>query len=174
MPGAAILVDTVSHGKLTMNANGSFTYTPNEHFNGKDSFTYKASDGELESNLAVVEITVTPVNDWVIANDDAYETLTDVTLVVDAEEGVLANDVLLDPNETVSIEIRRAPESGTLVMNNDGSFSFVPKQGFMGRVTFEYRVHSEQKAGEWYDDATVTIWVKPHRAIYLPLMFVNR
>ncbi len=64
---SAILVDTVSNGTLTPNANGSFTYIPDEYFNGMDSFTYKASDGELESELAVVTITVIPVNDWPIA-----------------------------------------------------------------------------------------------------------
>jgi len=167
----AVLVDDVSYGELTLNEDGSFTYTPDAHFNGKDSFTYKASDGELLSNLAVVEITVTPVNDWVIANDDAYDTLMNVNLVVEADEGILVNDVLLDPNETVSIDILRAPESGTLVMNNDGSFTYVPKEGFWGTVTFEYRVRSEQKAGEYYDDATVTILVKPHGLIYFPIIF---
>jgi len=170
----AILVDDVSHGELILNANGSFTYTPDAYFNGKDSFTYQASDGVLLSTLAVVEITVTPVNDWVIANDDTYETLVNVSLVVGAEEGLLANDVLLDPNETVSIEIRRAPENGTLVINNDGSFTYVPIHGFWGTVTFEYRVHSIQKmtsqGGEFYDDATVTILVKPLAVIYLPII----
>ena len=34
-----------SHGTLTLNANGSFTYTPAANYNGTDSFTYRASDG---------------------------------------------------------------------------------------------------------------------------------
>lgn len=59
----AILVTTTTHGTLTLNANGSFTYTPNGNFNGSDSFTYKANDGSLDSNVATVTITVTPVND---------------------------------------------------------------------------------------------------------------
>ncbi len=94
-----------------------------------------------------------------------------LSLVVDAEEGVLANDVLLNPEETVSIEILRAPENGTLDMNDDGSFTFVPKKDFWGKVTFEYRVHLMKKDGEFYDDATVTIFVKPLVAIYLPIVF---
>jgi hypothetical protein len=39
---------------LNFNADGSFSYTPNPNFNGTDSFTYKASDGNLASNTATV------------------------------------------------------------------------------------------------------------------------
>lgn len=51
--------------------------------------------------------------------------------------------------------------------------SFVPKEGFWGIVTFDYRVHSFQKSGEWFgiNFQTVTILVKPLVAIYLPLIF---
>ena len=167
----AILVDTVTNGTLTLNADGSFTYTPDEYFNGTDSFTYKAKDAVLESELAVVTITVTPVNDWPIANDDYYETLTGVDLVKDAVEGILANDVLLDPDEEVSIQILDAPQHGTLSMNNDGSFTYTPDAGFMGTDTFHYLVLSVRGKGEWSDDAMVTIMVKPYMGIYLPLIF---
>ena len=44
-PLTAILVTGVSHGTLTLNANGSFTYTPNAGYSGPDTFTYKANDG---------------------------------------------------------------------------------------------------------------------------------
>ena len=47
-PLTAVLVSGPSHGTLTLNANGSFTYTPNANFNGTDSFTYRASDGTLD------------------------------------------------------------------------------------------------------------------------------
>jgi VCBS repeat-containing protein len=52
-----------SHGSLTLNANGSFSYTPAANYNGTDSFTYRASDGTLTSNLATVTITLSAVND---------------------------------------------------------------------------------------------------------------
>ena len=55
---------------MTLNANGSYTYDPNGAFdylddteNATDSFTYKASDGTALSNLAIVTITITGVND---------------------------------------------------------------------------------------------------------------
>jgi VCBS repeat-containing protein len=166
---SAILVDTVSNGSLTLNADGSFTYEPDEYFNGTDSFTYKASDGLLESDLAVVTITVTPVNDWPIANDDFYETVTGVLLDV-AAPGVLANDVLLDPDEEVSIQILDEPQHGTLSMNDDGSFTYTPNAGFMGTDTFRYQVNSVQLHAEWSDEALVTIVVKPFMSLFLPII----
>jgi VCBS repeat-containing protein len=62
-PLSAVLVSGPSHGTLTLNPDGSFTYTPATNDNGPDSFTYRASDGSLASNLATVAITVTTVND---------------------------------------------------------------------------------------------------------------
>jgi VCBS repeat-containing protein len=47
-----------SHGTVTLNANGSFTYTPAAGFNGTDSFSYRASDGTAQSNTATVTITI--------------------------------------------------------------------------------------------------------------------
>jgi VCBS repeat-containing protein len=58
-----LLVSGPSHGTLALNANGSFSYTPANNFNGSDSFTYRASDGSLASNPASVTITVTAAND---------------------------------------------------------------------------------------------------------------
>jgi VCBS repeat-containing protein len=63
-PLTAILVSGPAHGSVALNANGSFTYTPNANYNGSDSFTYKANDGIDNSNAAAaVSITVNPVND---------------------------------------------------------------------------------------------------------------
>ena len=54
----AQLVSGPSHGSLTLNANGSFSYTPAANFVGNDSFTYTASNGTENSNIATVGITV--------------------------------------------------------------------------------------------------------------------
>jgi VCBS repeat-containing protein len=63
----AVLVAGPSHGTLALNADGSFTYTPSANANGSDSFTYKVNDGTLDSNVALVTITVNAVQDPPVA-----------------------------------------------------------------------------------------------------------
>ena len=46
----------MSHGTLTLNADGGFTYTPNAGFSGPDSFTYHANDGTADSNIVTVSL----------------------------------------------------------------------------------------------------------------------
>jgi VCBS repeat-containing protein len=74
------LVSGPAHGSLTLNANGFYTYTPDANYSGPDSFTYKVNDGELDSNVARVEIEVTAVNDPAVATDVSTETAEDTVL----------------------------------------------------------------------------------------------
>ena len=73
----AILVSGPAHGSLTLNADGSFTYTPAANYNGPDSFTYKANDGQADSNVATVSITVGAVNDAPVADADSIAATED-------------------------------------------------------------------------------------------------
>ena len=59
----AVLIGTASSGTLEFNTDGTFTYTPNAHFNGTDRFTYRASDGTGHSRTVTATITVHPVPD---------------------------------------------------------------------------------------------------------------
>jgi Ca2+-binding RTX toxin-like protein len=54
----AILVANAAHGLATLNSDGSFTYAPAAHFTGEDSFTYRATDGQFQSNIVPVYINV--------------------------------------------------------------------------------------------------------------------
>jgi VCBS repeat-containing protein len=58
-PLTAVLDSGPAHGTLVLNADGSFTYTPAPGFLGADSFAYRATDGQAESSVATVRITVT-------------------------------------------------------------------------------------------------------------------
>ncbi len=73
----AILGSGPSHGTLTLNADGSFTYNPNSNFNGSDSFTYKANDGTANGNVATVDITVNAVNDAPVVSLDGSASTTE-------------------------------------------------------------------------------------------------
>src|SRR5439155_22043274 len=98
-----IMVSNPTHGTLTLNTNGSFTYTPAANYNGPDSFTYKAQDpSNALSNLATVSLTIIPVNHAPVAVNDSYSTNEDTALTV-AAPGVLANDSDVDGNALTAI-----------------------------------------------------------------------
>lgn len=73
------------HGNLAVNLNGSFTYTPEPGFGGTDRFTYKASDGTSDSDIAAVDIDV--LFDWqnpthaIDINGDGFASPIDALLV---------------------------------------------------------------------------------------------
>jgi VCBS repeat-containing protein len=136
----AVLVSGTTHGTLTLNANGSFTYTPTAGFNGSDQFTYKANDGALDSNVATVTITVATVNDAPVAVNDTYSTDEDVALIRSATQGVLANDT--DPeNNPLTAVLVSGPAHGTLTLNADGSFTYTPAANYNGPDSFTYKAN---------------------------------
>ena len=131
----AILVTGPSDGTLTLNADGSFDYTPDADFSGPDSFTYTAKDGFLDSNIATVTITVDPVNDPPVANDDAATTDEDTAVTVD----VLANDVDVDGDALIVSGVT-IPANGTAVINPDSTVTYTPDQNYNGTDSFAYTV----------------------------------
>jgi VCBS repeat-containing protein len=153
-PLTSVLVSGPAHGTLALNPDGSFTYTPAENFCGEDSFTYKAYDGALYSNVATVRITVTCVNDAPVAQDDTYTTNEDTSLVVSAP-GVLGNDYDVDGDPLTAVLVS-GPAHGTLILNPDGSFTYTPAENFCGEDSFTYKAYD----GELYSNvATVRITV---------------
>jgi uncharacterized repeat protein (TIGR01451 family) len=155
-PLTAVLVSDVSNGTLTLNSNGSFTYTPDLDFTGTDSFTYRAYDGSDYSNVATVTITAGPANDPPVANDDAYAVDEDDLLNV-AAPGVLGNDMDLD-NDSLTAVVVSDVSNGTLVLNGDGSFTYTPDADFSGMDSFTYQAYD---GTDYSNVATVTIMVNP-------------
>jgi VCBS repeat-containing protein len=157
----AFIVTQTTNGTLTFVNDGSFSYQPNNGFTGTDSFTYKVSDGELDSNTATVTLTVYNANTNIPPNalDDDYAMATNSELTVDAESGVLANDTDLNDADTLTAEIGTMPLQGTLVFNTDGSFTYTPEEDFVGIVEFTYTALDNNGARSGV--ATVQIDVKP-------------
>jgi|GEM_PF-2110462 VCBS repeat-containing protein len=138
-PLTAILVSNPSHGSLTLNSNGSFTYTPAVNYSGSDSFTYKANNGSLDSNVATASLTVTFVNQPPVAVNDSYSTSQNTALTV-AAPGVLANDT--DPDSPIITAILvSGPAHGTLTLNSDGSFTYTPNLNYSGPDSFTYKAN---------------------------------
>ncbi|WEG13455.1 Ig-like domain-containing protein [Pullulanibacillus sp. KACC 23026] len=153
----AILVSGPSHGTLSLNANGTFSYIPGANYNGKDTFTYKANDGELNSDVQTVTINVKPVNDAPVAKADSYTVNEDETLNVKSDSSILANDTDVDGDSLTAIKVN-GPSHGTLTFNTDGTFSYTPSANYNGNDSFTYKAFD----GNLYsEEQTVTIDVKP-------------
>ena len=161
----AVLVTGPSDGAVTLQSDGSFTYTPDANFNGDDSFTYRASDGTLTSDAATVRLHIDPVDDQPVATPDDYSTPEDTTLQVDAP-GVLANDSDVD-GDTLTAHLEDGPGHGTLTLDGEGGFTYVPNTGFVGTDSFTYRARTGETGT---DPVTVTLHVTPvnHAPVAVP------
>ena len=111
----AVLVSGPANGSLTLNANGSFVYTPNTHWNGTDSFTYRANDGTVSSNLATVTVTVKPVNDAPTVTNLHGDSLTYSegagSVVIDQGGDALVNDIDSNDFDTGTLTVSFAAGS---------------------------------------------------------------
>ncbi|MEE8450746.1 MAG: Ig-like domain-containing protein, partial [Thermoguttaceae bacterium] len=153
-PLLALLVDDVQHGELVLGNDGSLTYTPDDGYYGTDTFTYRAHDGGLHSEIATVTITVNRTFTAPDVEDDHYTTEENTTLAI-AAAGILANDSDAD-GDSLSAVLVDGPAHGQLDLAADGSFVYTPDDGFLGVDRFTYRATDGQVAS---DLAEVTIGV---------------
>ena len=143
-----------ANGSVLYNNDGTFTYTPNTNFNGIDTFTYWAEDTAGDSSSAVVTITVAPIDDAPIAGDDFMFTPEDTPAT---SLNVLANDV--DPDGGVLVVgSYNQPANGSILYNNDGTFTYTPNTNFNGVDTFTYTVSD---LGGGVDIGIVSVNVAP-------------
>jgi hypothetical protein len=137
-PLSTIMVSGALHGRVELNGDGSFSYTPDEGFFGQDQFSYHASDGELISEVVPVLITVQETNQPPEVEDDRFSSAAEVLLEVPAP-GILGNDS--DPDsEALTVQLETGPAFGELDLQVDGSFEYQPDPGFVGQDQFTYRV----------------------------------
>jgi len=157
-PLTSALVSGVNNGSLTLNADGSFSYTPNTGYTGSDSFTYKASDGSAQSADTTVTITVNAVggNNSPVATGDSYTVDQDTTLTVNAP-GVLSNDSDPDAEDSITAVQDSSAGNGIAVLNADGSFSYTPNAAYSGTDSFTY--HAVDNSDADSNQVTVTITV---------------
>jgi len=138
---------TTAGGSVTMNADGSFDYTPLGGFLGDDTFTYVANDGTVDGNTATVTITVTPVNDAPVANADTFY-LNSMTTTNVGAPGVLANDTDPEGDALTAVLdplVEQPPE--LTAFNANGSFAYTLdiEDGRVGTIgTFEYLANDGQ------------------------------
>ena len=139
-PLTVTLVSGPTHGTLTLNPDGTFVYTPSSNYAGTDSFTYRASDGAANSNVATVTLTVTEVDDPPVAVADGATVAEGgtVTILIGGATSVLANDT--DPeNGALTAAVVTGPTNGTLTLNANGTFSYTHNGGETTTDSFTYR-----------------------------------
>ncbi|EHH2534031.1 tandem-95 repeat protein, partial [Vibrio parahaemolyticus] len=138
-----------ANGTVSVNPDGSVTYTPNDNYHGEDTFTYIVTSGGV-SESAIVEVNVTPVNDAPVAKDDIATTQEDTAVTID----VLPNDTDVD-GDKLSIESVSVPKEQGTVEVVDGKLVFTPAENFNGDAEITYTVTD----GALTDQATVKVTV---------------
>jgi hypothetical protein len=120
-----------SHGTFGPVAGDRVTYTPADNYNGPDSFTFKANDGALDSNVGTFRLTVTQVNDAPACRDLTVETPFEAPV----ESSPDCSDV---DGDALTYEIAAQGTKGTASVVS-GRLRYVPAAGQTGADSFRYR-----------------------------------
>ncbi len=147
-----------SHGTVTIAGDKrSLTYTPAANYNGTDSFTYTATDGDAASQPATVSVTIEEENDPPHAVDDSVTLQEDNDILID----VLANDTDLDKDttadEVLTIQSVSAPDHGTAVLQ-DNKILYSAPSDWSGTDSFTYTIQDRKGVAS---QATVRVTVQP-------------
>ncbi|WP_281266879.1 Ig-like domain-containing protein [Curtobacterium sp. 9128] len=139
-----------TNGTLTLNTDGTYSYTPKVGFSGGDSFTYTAKDTAGSTITGTVTITVLPTakTETITATSGSSTSAT--------APGLLGNDLGSDLVVTGNTK----PAHGDVTVNPDGSYTYTPTTGYSGQDSFDYTVTDGNGAGK-SDTVTVTVTVLP-------------
>ena len=111
----AVLDTTTTNGTLTLNADGSFDYTPTPDYCGSDSFTYHANDGTADSNIATVMLDVVCVN-------DPPEVMVDQPAVIVDEGQTAVNSGTFSDIDSANVTL--SANIGIVIDNGGGTWSW--------------------------------------------------
>ncbi len=120
-------------GTATLDA-GKITYTPPPNFFGVATFGYIVRDGHDHTNVGVVRVIVTGVNDAPTARDDRAFTNEDTRTFI----GVLANDNDVD-HDWLTVTASDPPH-GTVIVTPVGTLNYLPDEHFHGTDVISYTV----------------------------------
>ena len=126
------IVDDPVNGTVSLDGI-KVTYTPNENYNGEDTFTYKVNDGTEDSNTATITVTVNPVNDTPTVKDVSLTT----KLNTDGSTKFDGTDI---DKDTLTYSVVTEPENGSVVINGD-TFTYSPNNNYIGQDTFTYKAN---------------------------------
>jgi gliding motility-associated-like protein len=146
---------TTIGGTITVNSDGSVTYTPPTDFLGEDKFDYTITtpDGRIDSATVTVLI-LAPADLTIEAVNDEFEIFNDEV----AEGSIIVNDINPVGEIVISTTPEEAPENGLVSINPDGTIVYTPNAGFSGIDSFSYRI-CNSIVPTLCDEAVVTIYV---------------
>ncbi|THD84247.1 tandem-95 repeat protein [Aliigemmobacter aestuarii] len=151
---------TAPNGTVTVNPDGTLEYTPAPDFNGTDTITYTITDPDGNEATSTVTVTVNPVNDAPVAEDDASTTPVNTPVTF----AVLGNDSDVDGDPLSVISVGTTPD-GTVAINPDGTLTFTPNAGFTGVTSVDYTITDPEGLT---DTATWTITITDDRPVANP------
>jgi VCBS repeat-containing protein len=134
------LGSAASHGVVAMNANGTYSYTPNTNFNGTDNFSYTVSDGLGGSNTYTVAVNVVPVNDAPVLSGvpEILGTVAANTAYTVSSAQLLAGWTDVDGDALTVTGL--VADHGTVTVNADGTFTITPALNYSGAMGLQYGV----------------------------------
>jgi filamentous hemagglutinin family protein len=152
-PMTATLGTAPAHAaSFTLNADGTYSYTPEAGYVGNDSFTYTASAGGPTSDAVLVSITMT--NTQPVSAMDGAVTTYGTPVVICA----LGNDSDAD-GDPLTVTSFAYTGTGTVVLNANNTFTYTPPSGFLGHDSFTYSI-TDGQTGAAAVQATVNIAVQ--------------
>lgn len=159
---AVLGATNVSNGTLTLNADGSFVYTPTIGTSGIDSFTYKASDGVLESTEATATITVNFVaNNAPVADDQSVTTGQQVIAAGNSEAVAITLTGSDADGDPLMFSVTGGPTDGIL-SGLAPALTYTPNLEFAGTDSFTFKVNDG--TSDSLVDAVVDITVEENQA----------
>ena len=136
-PNSFVVLDNPINGTLVMNLNGSYVYTPNSNFNGKDSVHYRVCDLAGACASATIILTINAVNDAPTLRNMSSSSQEDAPITGNVAPNAADADGNLNPNSFAATDL---PKNGTIVMNPNGTFIYTPKPNFTGVDSVHYKV----------------------------------
>ncbi len=141
-----------NYGSVNLNENtGEYTYTPDAHYNGSDSFTVRVTDEHGGSATRLVRITINPINDPPVAANASYNTPENISI----NETISASDPDIATNGdklTYTLKAGSGPYHGTISLNSSsGAFTYTPELNYNGTDSFSVIVTDKQSVSSQAD-----------------------
>ncbi|WP_210500716.1 Ig-like domain-containing protein, partial [Vibrio crassostreae] len=154
------LSQSSNNGSVVLNNDGSWTYTPDNDFNGNDSFTVVVSDGQGGTDTLTVNVGVTPVNDTPTLVDSNGDPLGDSVAVTTDEDTSVSGSLSASDgdNDSLSFSKGSEPSNGSVTVDENGNWTYTPNADYNGSDSFTVVV-SDGQGGT--DTLTVNVGVTP-------------